>query len=63
MRAVAQRVARGARSRGGEEVARMREGLLALVGVAADDTRERRATSSRASWCTLRVVPGRRRAA
>jgi len=38
VRAVAQRVREAAVHVGGEEVARMREGLLALVGVAVDDT-------------------------
>lgn len=37
MRAVAQRVREASVSVGGETIARMREGLLALVGVAADD--------------------------
>ena len=40
MRAVAQRVREAAVRVGGEEIARMREGLLALVGVAVDDTPE-----------------------
>jgi D-tyrosyl-tRNA(Tyr) deacylase len=38
MRAVVQRVREAAVRVAGEEVARMREGLLALVGVAVDDT-------------------------
>jgi D-tyrosyl-tRNA(Tyr) deacylase len=40
MRAVAQRVREAAVRVGGEEIARMREGLLVLVGVAVDDTPE-----------------------
>ena len=40
MRAVAQRVREAAVQVGGEEVARMREGLLALVGVAIQDTED-----------------------
>lgn len=40
MRAVAQRVSEASVRVGGEDVARMGEGLLALVGVARDDTED-----------------------
>jgi D-tyrosyl-tRNA(Tyr) deacylase len=56
MRAVAQRVREAAVHVGGEEVARMREGLLALVGVAVDDTREDAEELAR-KLVALRVFP------
>jgi D-tyrosyl-tRNA(Tyr) deacylase len=56
MRAVAQRVREAAVYVGGEEVARMREGLLALVGVAIDDTREDAEELAR-KLVALRVFP------
>jgi len=56
MRAVAQRVREAAVHVGGEEVARMREGLLALVGVAVDDTREDAEELAR-RLVALRVFP------
>ena len=56
MRAVAQRVREAAVRVGGEEIARMREGLLALVGVAVDDTPEDAAELAR-KLVGLRVFP------
>jgi D-tyrosyl-tRNA(Tyr) deacylase len=56
MRAVAQRVREAAVHVGGEEIARMREGLLALVGVAIDDTPEDAAELAR-KLIGLRVFP------
>ena len=56
MRAVAQRVREAAVRVGGEEIARMREGLLALVGVAIDDTLEDAADLAR-KLVGLRVFP------
>ncbi|TMA36595.1 MAG: D-tyrosyl-tRNA(Tyr) deacylase [Deltaproteobacteria bacterium] len=56
MRAVAQRVREAAVRVGGEEIARMREGLLALVGVAVDDTIEDAADLAR-KLVGLRVFP------
>jgi D-aminoacyl-tRNA deacylase len=56
VRAVAQRVREAAVHVGGEEVARMREGLLALVGVAVDDTAEDAAELAR-KLVGLRVFP------
>ena len=56
MRAVAQRVREAAVHVGGEEVARMREGLLALVGVSVDDTREDAEELAR-KLVALRVFP------
>jgi D-tyrosyl-tRNA(Tyr) deacylase len=56
MRAVAQRVREAAVRVGGDEVARMREGLLALVGVAIDDTLEDAAELAR-KLVALRVFP------
>ena len=56
MRAVAQRVREAAVHVGGEEVARMREGLLALVGVAVDDALEDAQELAR-KLVALRVFP------
>ena len=56
MRAVAQRVREAAVRVGGEEIARMREGLLALVGVAVDDTLADAAELAR-KLVGLRVFP------
>jgi D-aminoacyl-tRNA deacylase len=56
MRAVAQRVREAAVRVGGEEIARMREGLLALVGVDVDDTLEDAAELAR-KLVGLRVFP------
>jgi len=56
VRAVAQRVREAAVRVGGEEIARMREGLLALVGVAVDDTLEDAADLAR-KLVGLRVFP------
>jgi len=56
VRAVAQRVREAAVRVGGEEIARMREGLLALVGVAVDDTIEDAADLAR-KLVGLRVFP------
>lgn len=56
MRAVVQRVREAAVHVGGEEVARMREGLLALVGVAVDDTPADAAELAR-KLVGLRVFP------
>src|SRR4029453_1963972 len=56
VRAVAQRVREAAVRVGGEEIARMREGLLALVGVAVDDTLEDAAELAR-KLIGLRVFP------
>jgi D-tyrosyl-tRNA(Tyr) deacylase len=56
VRAVAQRVREAAVRVNGEEIARMREGLLALVGVDVDDTREDAAELAR-KLIGLRVFP------
>jgi D-aminoacyl-tRNA deacylase len=56
MRAVAQRVREAAVHVGGEEIARMREGLLVLVGVSVDDTREDAEELAR-KLVALRVFP------
>jgi D-tyrosyl-tRNA(Tyr) deacylase len=56
VRAVAQRVREAAVHVGGEEIARMREGLLALVGVAVDDTPADAAELAR-KLVGLRVFP------
>ena len=56
MRAVAQRVREAAVHVAGEEIARMREGLLALVGVAVDDTLDDAAELAR-KLVGLRVFP------
>jgi D-tyrosyl-tRNA(Tyr) deacylase len=56
VRAVAQRVREAAVRVGGEEIARMREGLLALVGVDVDDTLEDAAELAR-KLIGLRVFP------
>jgi D-tyrosyl-tRNA(Tyr) deacylase len=56
MRAVAQRVREAAVHVGAQEIARMREGLLALVGVAVDDTAEDAAELAR-KLVGLRVFP------
>jgi D-aminoacyl-tRNA deacylase len=56
VRAVAQRVREAAVRVGGEEIARMREGLLALVGVAVEDTLEDAAELAR-KLVGLRVFP------
>src|SRR5207245_5479551 len=56
VRAVAQRVREAAVRVGGEEIARMREGLLALIGVAVDDTLEDAAELAR-KLVGLRVFP------
>lgn len=56
MRAVAQRVREATVRVGGDEVASMREGLLALVGVAIDDTLEDAAELAR-KLIGLRVFP------
>jgi len=56
VRAVVQRVREAAVHVGGEEVARMREGLLALVGVAVDDTPADAAELAR-KLVGLRVFP------
>ena len=56
MRAVAQRVREAAVHVAGEEIARMREGLLALVGVSVDDTREDAEELAR-KLVALRVFP------
>ncbi len=58
MRAVVQRVREATVRVGDEEVARMREGLLALVGVAADDTSDDAAQLAR-KLVGLRVFPDR----
>jgi len=56
VRAVAQRVREAAVHVAGEEIARMREGLLALVGVSVDDTREDAEELAR-KLVALRVFP------
>lgn len=56
MRAIAQRVREATVRVGGDEIARMREGLLALVGVAVDDTLEDAAELAR-KLVGLRVFP------
>jgi D-tyrosyl-tRNA(Tyr) deacylase len=56
VRAVAQRVREATVQVGGEEIARMREGLLALVGVAVDDTAEDAVELAR-KLVGLRVFP------
>jgi D-tyrosyl-tRNA(Tyr) deacylase len=56
VRAVAQRVREAAVHVGGAEIARMRDGLLALVGVAVDDTPDDAAELAR-KLVGLRVFP------
>jgi D-tyrosyl-tRNA(Tyr) deacylase len=56
VRAVAQRVREAAVRVGDEQIAQMREGLLALVGVAVDDTLEDAAELAR-KLIGLRVFP------